>query len=123
MSTSWHLFCVDCQQAHGRDADLEGSTAREDLCALVADKAKIAQAHQLLEGTGASVEASVAFRPSLEVGAFVAKHAAHRLAVQNEYGDLATECAKLVRCGACEASARCRLDVGHDGDCSPRRPS
>jgi hypothetical protein len=119
MSTSWDLFCVDCQADCGFSWN-HGESALRTLWELrkewitIGDKLSDASAQWYLLFYGTS-EAG-------DIVEFARRHYGHEVRLKNEYGRLDNQCFKSVRCKECETYHHCDLSIGHDGPCRRVKP-
>lgn len=124
MSTSWDLYCLDCEEP-ANVMSSHSPIRREELWPMLTHAAAIGGLVPLLDGddiyewrlaNGFQHATTVPIR-------WLAKHAAHRLRLRNEYGEIDGQCGKEVRCVRCKQVfyGRCKLDIGHAGECEPSR--
>lgn len=110
MSTSWDVWCLDCEQGYG----IKSETWGEGLLKLVTFRRQIAE----LAGSGLRVDSSqTGLRTQSIDPAWFAAHKHHRIVPRSEYGEIFGKCGRWALCNAGH-SHPCVLDAGHVGPCS-----
>ena len=119
MGTSYHLYCLDCQEEYdpfgGRNRDTHILQDILSAASKVAEVAPVLLAQRLELLDGSYLEGK------LDLPWFI-KHGNHRLRVRSEYGKCVDECGKYTKCSACgHEHYRCLRLVEHEGPCGPKR--
>lgn len=114
MSTSWDLYCRDCDAELGMSHRWPG-----DVVSIWKRAEHLAALHELGDAVDLRVPLANDAHGLLE---FAARHLNHDVIPRNEYGDCFDECTTTVTCAECGAPYRCRLKEGHEGPCSHKDP-
>ena len=115
MSCDWDVRCLDCQEDLGID---NANHAVELMRVIITHVKEIAAIDPFLKAAdraGYFIDFSFGSGSYIQTAWFV-KHADHRLAPVNEYGQLDGECGAWVSCPECKHDEHCRLPKGHAGD-------
>ena len=113
MCTSYHVFCVTCQQPC--DLDRDGSRGEELMRTLIEHRATVEGLSALLNDAGGELDGLTSYSYGHVDAHWFARHVGHELKVRNEYGVLDGECAEYWKC-QCSAQHRCKKPIGHDGE-------